>query len=498
MTIWQLPSMLLVVISSVSTHPHHLFEYDELSQYVDSHQEEYVQTLRDWVAVESDSSDVLRRPDCQRMMDMTAEKLQAMGGKVELVDIGVQELPDGKTVALPKVVTAQFGSDPSKQTVCVYGHVDVQPAKLEDGWATEPYNLTDINGNLYGRGASDNKAPVLAWIHTVEAYQALSIDLPVNVKFIIEGMEETGSNGLDAMIVAQKDTFFSDVDYIIISDCGWLSRRPALTYGTRGNCYFFAEVEGPKQDLHSGVYGGTVIEPMTDLIGILDTLISPSGKILIPGIREAVAPLSDEEWKMYQDIEFDIESFKSKIGVSQLMYSNKVDLLAHRWRYPTVTIHGIEGGFSGPGSKTVIPAKVIAKFSIRQVPNMDPAVVKKQVTDYLNSVFAKRKSPNKLKVTMIIGAKPWLADTKHPLYEAGKAAVKRVFNVEPDLIREGGTIPIAKTFEDVTGKSIIMMPIGGFDDGLHSQNEKMSRYNYIEGTKLFIAYLHEVAHLKKD
>ncbi|KAM9513209.1 cytosolic non-specific dipeptidase-like isoform 1-T8 [Salvelinus alpinus] len=498
MTIWQLPSMLLVVISSVSPHPHHLFEYDELSQYVDSHQEEYVQTLRDWVAVESDSSDVLRRPDCHRMMDMTAEKLQAMGGKVELVDIGVQELPDGKTVALPKVVTAQFGSDPSKQTVCVYGHVDVQPAKLEDGWATEPYNLTDIDGHLYGRGASDNKAPVLAWIHTVEVYQALSIDLPVNVKFIIEGMEETGSNGLDAMIVAQKDTFFSDVDYIIISDCGWLSRRPALTYGTRGNCYFFAEVEGPKQDLHSGVYGGTVIEPMTDLIGILDTLISPSGKILIPGIREAVAPLSDEEWKMYQDIEFDIESFKSKIGVSQLMYSNKVDLLAHRWRYPTVTIHGIEGAFSGPGSKTVIPAKVIAKFSIRQVPNMDPAVVKKQVTDYLNSVFAKRKSPNKLKVTMIIGAKPWLADTKHPLYEAGKAAVKRVFDVEPDLIREGGTIPIAKTFEDVTGKSIIMMPIGGFDDGLHSQNEKMSRYNYIEGTKLFIAYLHEVAHLKKD
>ncbi|KAJ8005382.1 hypothetical protein DPEC_G00146040 [Dallia pectoralis] len=498
MTIWQLPSMLLVITSGVISHPHALFQYDELSQYVDSHQEEYVQTLRDWVAVESDSSDVSRRPDCQRMMNMTAEKLRAMGGNVELVDIGVQQLSNGQTVALPKVVTAQFGSDPNKKTVCVYGHVDVQPAKLEDGWATEPYNLTDINGNLYGRGASDNKAPVLAWIHTVEAYQALTIDLPVNVKFIIEGMEETGSNGLDAMIMVQKDTFFSDVDYIIISDCGWLSRRPALTYGTRGNCYFSAEVEGPKQDLHSGVYGGTVIEPMTDLIGILDTLISPSGTILIPGIREAVAPLSDDEWKMYQDIEFDIESFKSKIGVSQLMYSNKVDLLAHRWRYPTVSIHGIEGAFSAPGTKTVIPAKVIAKFSIRQVPNMDPAEVKKQVTDYLNSVFAKRKSPNKLKVTMLIGAKPWLADTKHPLYQAGKAAVKRVFNVEADLIREGGTIPVAKTFEDVTGKSIIMLPIGGFDDGLHSQNEKMSRYNYIEGTKLFIAYLHEVSHLGKE
>ncbi|XP_037639534.1 cytosolic non-specific dipeptidase isoform X2 [Sebastes umbrosus] len=486
-----LPSILLV-ISTV-----HAFQYSELAQYIDIHQEEYVEVLRDWVAIESDSSNVLRRPDLHRMMEIVAQKLRLMGGTVELVDIGMQELPDGQTLALPKVVTAQFGSDPTKSTVCVYGHVDVQPAKLEDGWATDPYNLTDINGNLYGRGASDNKAPVLAWIHAVGAYQALNMELPVNVKFVIEGMEETGSNGLDAMILAQRDSFFSDVDYIIISDCGWLSRRPALTYGTRGNCYFFAEVEGPKQDLHSGGYGGTVIEPMTDLIGILDTLISPSGKILIPGIREAVAPLSDEEWKMYQDIEFDIENYKNKTGVDQLMYSNKVDLLAHMWRYPTVTIHGIEGAFSDPGTKTVIPAKVTAKFSIRQVPDMDPAMVKKQVTDYLHSVFAKRKSPNKLKVTMVIGAKPWLADPQHALYEAGKLAVKRVFDTDPDLIREGGTIPIARTFQDVTGKSIIMMPIGGFDDGLHSQNEKMSRYNYFEGTKLFISYLHEVSQIKK-
>ncbi|XP_026149562.1 cytosolic non-specific dipeptidase isoform X2 [Mastacembelus armatus] len=486
-----LPSILLVISTA------HAFQYSELVQYVDSHQEEYVEALREWVAIESDSSNVLKRPDLHRMMETTAQKLRQMGGTVELVDIGEQELPGGIMLTLPKVVTARFGNDPSKHTVCVYGHVDIQPAKLEDGWATDPYNLTDINGNLYGRGASDNKAPVLAWIHAVEAYQALNMELPVNVKFVIEGMEETGSNGLDTMIMTQKDTFFSDVDYIIISDCGWLSRQPALTYGTRGNCYFLAEVEGPKQDLHSGAYGGTVIEPMTDLIGILDTLISPNGKILIPGIREAVAPLSDEEWKMYQDIQFDIDNYKKKIGVSQLMYSNKVDLLAHMWRYPTVSIHGIEGAFSDPGTKTVIPSKVTAKFSIRQVPNMDPAMVKRQVSDYLHSVFAKRKSPNKLKVTMVIGAKPWLADPQHPLYEAGKTAVKRVFGMDPDLIREGATIPIARMFQDVTGKGIIMLPIGAFDDGPHSQNEKMSQYNYIEGTKLFITFLHEVAQINK-
>ncbi|XP_027017134.2 beta-Ala-His dipeptidase isoform X3 [Tachysurus fulvidraco] len=474
------------------------FRFKDLTDYVDKHQDEYVQALRDWVSIESDSSDVSKRAELQRMMGVVEEKLRSMKGKVDVMDIGTQMLADGSFIPLPKVVTAVFGADENKTTVCVYGHVDVQPAKKEDGWATDPYNLTEINGNLYGRGASDNKAPVLAWIHAVEAYKALNMELPVNVKFLIEGMEETGSDGLDVLVEAQRDEFFSDVDVIIISDCSWQSARPALTYGTRGNCYFFAQVEGPKQDLHSGVDGGAVIEPMTDLIAILNTLISASGQILIPGVTDAVANFTEQEKKIYEEVDFDLETYKSTIGVDSLMYDNKVDLLAHLWRFPTVSIHGIEGAFSGPGTKTVIPAKVTAKFSIRQVPNMEPALVEKQVTDHLHAVFSQRKSPNKLKVKMIIGAKPWLADPKHALYEAGKRAVKRVFRVEPELIREGGTIPIARTFQDVTKKDIIMLPIGGFDDGLHSQNEKISRYNYIEGTKLFMVYLHEVSQIQKN
>ncbi|KAK3541103.1 hypothetical protein QTP86_014140 [Hemibagrus guttatus] len=474
------------------------FRFKDLTDYVDKHQDQYVQALRIWVSIESDSSDVTKRAELNRMMGVVEEKLQGMKGKVDVMDVGTQTLVDGSVVPLPKVVTAVFGDDENKHTVCVYGHVDVQPARREDGWATDPYNLTEINGNLYGRGASDNKAPVLAWIHAVEAYKALNMELPVNVKFLIEGMEETGSDGLGALVEAQREEFFSDVGSIIISDCSWKTSRPALTYGTRGNCYFSAQVEGPRQDLHSGMDGGAVIEPMTDLIAILNTLISASGQILIPGITDAVANFTEEERKIYEEVDFDLDTYKNTIGVDGLMYDNKVDLLAHLWRFPTVSIHGIEGAFSAPGTKTVIPAKVTAKFSIRQVPDMEPAVVEKQVTDHLHTVFQQRKSPNKLKVKMIIGAKPWLADPKHALYEAGKRAVKRVFSVEPELIREGGTIPIARTFQDVTKKDIIMLPIGGFDDGFHSQNEKISRYNYIEGTKLFIAYLHEVSHIQKN
>uniref|UniRef100_A0A8C4TKN9 Carnosine dipeptidase 1 n=1 Tax=Erpetoichthys calabaricus TaxID=27687 RepID=A0A8C4TKN9_ERPCA len=403
----------------------------------------------------------------------------------------------GQIIPLPSLVTAKFGSDASKPTVCVYGHVDVQPALKEDGWSTDPYNLTEIDGKLYGRGASDNKAPVLAWLHAVEAYLAVHKELPVNVKYFIEGMEEVGSTGLDEMVEKLKDSFFGDVDYIIVSDCGWLSTKPAVTYGTRGNCYFLAEVKGPKLDLHSGVYGGTVIEPMTDLIGLLDALIDARGRILIPGINEAVAPLTEEEKKMYEETEFDLEKYKNKIGVERLMYDTKVDILSHRWRYPTLSIHGIEGAFSASGTKTVIPARVVAKFSIRQVPNMDPKIVETQVTDYLNSMFALRNSPNTLKISMVIGAKPWLADFKDPIYVAAERAIQRVFGLKPDRIREGGSIPVARTLQDVTGKKIIMLPIGGYDDGLHSQNEKMNRYNYIEGTKLFAAYLQEVSQLKR-
>ncbi|RXM96052.1 Cytosolic non-specific dipeptidase, partial [Acipenser ruthenus] len=349
--------------------------------------------LKEWVAIPSDSSDPQAWDKIVRMLNVTADKIKTLGGNVELADLGSQKMSNGQSVHLPPVILAELKKDPKKPTLCIYGHVDVQPAKKEDGWTTDPYTLTEINGNLYGRGASDNKGPVLAWLHAVEAYQSLKQELPVNIKFIIEGMEEAGSNGLDTLTEQRNMTFFSDVDYIVISDNIWISKKPALTYGTRGNCYFFVEEE----------------------------------------------------------------------------------ILQHRWRYPSLSIHGIEGAFFETGTKTVIPRKVTGKFSIRLVPNMDPSEVEKQVTEYLHKVFAERNSPNQLKVTMPISAKPWLADVSDPQFVAGRRAVQTVFGVDPDLICEGSTIPIARNFQDVTGKSIMMLPIGGADDGEHSQNEKMSR-----------------------
>ncbi|KAM4705931.1 beta-Ala-His dipeptidase-like [Rhinophrynus dorsalis] len=464
---------------------------DELFQYIDDHQDTFIQRLKEWVAIESDSSDPMKRDLVDNMMQVTKDFIVKLGGTVEMAELGEQELSSGQKIPLPPVILAEIGNDKNKPTVCFYGHMDVQPAKKTDGWLTEPYTLVEKDGNLYGRGTSDDKGQVLALLHAVES--VITIGLPVNVKLFIEGMEEVGSNGLDKLVEEKKDTFFSNVDYIVVTDTPWLSKKPGITYGARGNCYFTIEVQGARRDLHSGGFGGTVHEAMSDLIFLLNSLADAKGHILVPGIYDAVAPLTEDEKELYKNLEFNLDELQADTGFKQFLYDTKEELLMHRWRYPSLSIHGIEGAFSGTGTKTVIPAKVIGKFSIRQVPNMDPSVVEKQVTDYLESKFAERKSPNKIKVTMVIGAKPWLANMTEPQYLAARKAVKRVFNVDADMIRAGGTIPIAKNFEEVIRKSVMLLGIGGPDDAPHGQNEKMSKYNYIEGTKLYAAFLQELA-----
>uniref|UniRef100_A0A8C5M6S0 Peptidase M20 dimerisation domain-containing protein n=1 Tax=Leptobrachium leishanense TaxID=445787 RepID=A0A8C5M6S0_9ANUR len=396
---------------------------DDIFKYIDDHKDEFVQRLTDWVAIESDSSDPTKRDQVNNMMEITKDFIIKLGGKVEMAELGEQVHPSGMKIPLPPVILAEIGNDPNKPTVCFYGHVDVQSAKKEDGWLTEPYTVVDKDGNLYGRGTSDDKGQILALLHAVEAGN--TIGLPVNVKFLIEGMEEVGSNGLDTLVEEKKDTFFANVDYIVVTDTPWLSKRPGITYGARGNCYFLLEVKGARRDLHSGGFGGTVYEAMNDLIYLLDTLADVKGHINIPGIYNDVAPLSEKEINLYKGLEFDLDDLEADTGIKQFLHNTKEELLLYRWRYPSLSIHGIEGAFSGPGSKTVIPASVIGKFSIRQVPNMNPSVVEKQVKSYLEIKFAERKSPNVMNVSMIIGAKPWLADMNGPQYLAARRAVKR-------------------------------------------------------------------------
>jgi len=427
------------------------------------------------------------------MGEFLAGELKALGAHVELRQLGKQ--PQKEHLDLPPVVFGRYGNDSKKRTILVYGHYDVQPALKEDGWATEPFKLTiDEKGRMFGRGSTDDKGPVLGWVNAIEAHQKAGLDFPVNLLMCFEGMEEYGSEGLDDLINAEAKKFFKDADAVCISDNYWLgTEKPCLTYGLRGCNYYSLEISGPGQDLHSGVFGGTAHEPMTDLVKVMASLVDVNGNILIPGIGDLVAPLTDEEKALYGPIAFTMDNLYESLGSKTSIHEDKEHTLMGRWRYPSLSLHGIEGAFSAPGAKTVIPAKVVGKFSIRTVPNMEPEAVTKLVEDHVNKVFKSLNSKNTCHVSLQHSGKWWVASPKHWNFTAAGKAVEHVWGVKPDLTREGGSIPVTLTFEQATGKNVLLLPMGSSTDAAHSINEKLDRRNYIEGVKLLGTYLHYVA-----
>ncbi|KAJ7784918.1 CNDP dipeptidase [Mycena maculata] len=507
--------------------------------------ERFINRLRDAVKIDSISGEPARR---QRVIDMGEwlnQRLTDLGVTTELRDLGYEAgvFVDNVPVKLPPVILGRIGDDKNKKTVLIYGHYDVQPAAKEDGWITEPFEL-DVKadhkpgekydaekryGQMIGRGSSDDKGPILGWLNVLEAHNPTpqkpdeakpkadpewpTIPLPVNLRFCFEGMEESGSEGLDALIqkeANQEVGWFKGVDCVCISDNYWLgTTTPALTYGLRGLAYFKITVSGPARDLHSGVFGRAVHEPMTDLISLMSRLVDPAGNILVPGV-DNVGPASTDELDIYEKLDYGLEDIKAAVGANIALSADRVQVMMGRMRMPSLSLHGIEGAFSGPGAKTVIPASVSGKFSIRLVPEQ----IKKQtpeeiaakkpaeklvdtvtalVTAYLESEFAKLGSKNRLTIEMLHGGEPWLEDPKHWSYAAAKKATEDEYGRPPDLTREGGSIPVTLTFAQSLEKNVLLLPMGRGDDGAHSTNEKLDKTNFVKGTKLFARYLYEIA-----
>ena len=384
--------------------------------------------------------------DCQ-MGQFLASELEALGAEVHQRLLGKQ--PGKEHLELPPVVIARYGNDKTKRTILVYGHYDVQPALKDDGWATEPFKLTiDDKGRMYGRGSTDDKGPVLGWLNVIETHQKASVDLPVNLLMCFEGMEEYGSEGLDDFIEAESKKFFKDADAVCISDNYWLgTEKPCLTYGLRGCNYYSITVSGPGQDLHSGVFGGTAYEPMTDLVKVLGTLVDNDGKIRVSGLDDLVAPMTEDEKSLYGDISYTMDNLYESLGSKTAIFEDKQKTLMARWRYPSLSVHGVEGAFSAPGAKTVIPARVIGKFSIRTVPNMEIEEVNKLVYKYVKEEFAKLKSKNTLDVSLQHAGKWWVASPKNWNFTAASKAVERVFGVKPDFTREGGRYAVSNPLQ---------------------------------------------------
>ncbi|CAG7850464.1 Cys-Gly metallodipeptidase dug1; AltName: Full=GSH degradosomal complex subunit DUG1 [Serendipita indica DSM 11827] len=485
----------------------------QFTEYIDKNADKFIDRLAKAVAIPSVSGDASYRKHVFEMADFLKSELEALGVKVKLVPLGKQVL-DGQEIDLPPAILGEIGNDKSKKTVGLYAHYDVQPpsshsklidkpqALLSDGWDTDPFVLKvdEKTGRLIGRGSSDDKGPLLGWINVLEAHVKQGIELPVNLKFCLEGkfhrMEESGSEGLDDLINSEvgPGKFFDGVDCVCISDNYWLNTRtPCLTYGLRGICYYKINVSGPAKDLHSGVFGRMVHEPMTDLIHIMSKLVTPQGDILVPGINELVAPLTEEERKRYESLDYSIDDVHSSAGAEIAVSSSISEVLMNRMRYPSLSLHGIEGAFYAAGAKTVIPARVAGKFSIRLVPDMLPVDVDRLVTEYIKSIFNQLNSKNKLEVESLHGGKPWVADPNHWNYVAAAKATETVYGRKPDLTREGGSIPVTLTFAEALGVNVLLLPMGRGDDGAHSTNEKLDRSNYIKGTKLLGTYLWEVS-----
>lgn len=471
-------------------------DFTALFKKIDELKPQFIDRLRQAVEIPGVSGDESLRPQVVKAAHFLKSELESLGADdIQLVELGTQPPPVADaTIQLPPVVLSRFGSDPAKKTVLVYGHYDVQPAALEDGWNTDPFKLVERDGVLYGRGSSDDKGPVMGWLNSIQAHRELGLELPVNLVTCFEGMEESGSLGLDGLIAKEATGYFKGVDAVAISDNYWLgTTKPVLTYGLRGCNYYQVTVKGPSADLHSGLFGGIVAEPMTDLVKILGTLVDTKGKILIKGIEEQVKKLTEEEDKLYDAIDFDVSVLNQATGSNTALYQDKKSILQHRWRFPSLSIHGIEGAFSGPGAKTVIPADVKGKFSVRTVPDISSERLTEVIKEHIDKQFKILDSPNTCEVELIHDGDYWLSDPFNENFTAARKATKAVWNVEPDLTREGGSIPITLTFEQELKTSVLLLPVGRGDDGAHSTNEKLDISNYIEGTKTLSAYLHYYA-----
>ncbi|AAS53623.1 AFR252Cp [Eremothecium gossypii ATCC 10895] len=470
-------------------------DFAPLFEKIDELKPRYLERLSKAIGIPAVSGDESMRAHVVRKADFLAAELERLGfTDVEKRELGPQPAPvQTPGLKLPPVLLARYGQDAAKKTVLVYAHYDVQPANKDDGWATEPFEfyLDEKNGVMRGRGVTDDTGPLTGWLNVVEAFQEAGIELPVNLVVCFEGMEESGSIGLEELIEQEKDKYFAGVDAVCISDNYWLgTKKPVLTYGLRGVNYYQVAIEGPAADLHSGLFGGAVAEPMTDLVKVLNTLVDSQGRILIEGVDEMVAPVTDAERALYDKIDYSLEEFNQAVGANISLYEDKRDILMHRWRYPSLSLHGVEGAFYGAGEKTVIPAKVIGKFSIRTVPDMDSDKLNKLVMDHCRKAFEKLGSPNKCTPEVLHCGAYWLSNPFNASFSAASKAIKAVYNVEPDFTREGGSIPITLFFEEKLKTDVLLLPMGRGDDGAHSINEKLDLSNYFGGMKTMAAYLY--------
>jgi acetylornithine deacetylase/succinyl-diaminopimelate desuccinylase-like protein len=435
--------------------------------------------LFELLAIPSVSALPEHRADCRRAAEWVVERLERQGMRVELAEV----VPDGQ----PVVMAEWLGHD-GGPTLTIYGHYDVQPPDPLEEWTSPPFQPTVRDGYVYARGADDNKGQFLASIKALEHWFAGGRP-PLNVRFLVEGEEEVSGRSLPDYVRANAGSLRTD--YLLIADGSFAAPGlPQLVTGLRGLLYTEIEVTGPRVDLHSGMFGGVAPNPFNSLAHILAGLKDREGRIHIPRFYDDVQAPSRQEVEDWARLGLDEEELKLLIGADVLPGEPGHSMLERRWARPTLDVHGVMGGFTGTGSKTVIPARARAKVSMRLVPNQEPA----RVLEGLREAVRELATPGtRAEVTELNSAEPVLIDATHPGIEAASKAFAAGYGRAPVLVREGGSVPVTVDFQQVLGTHLIVTGFGLPDDSLHSPNERMSLDQYHRGTETVIHLMNGLA-----
>jgi acetylornithine deacetylase/succinyl-diaminopimelate desuccinylase-like protein len=444
-----------------------------VQSYIQSNQDRFLSELFELLRIPSVSADSRHKGDVRKAAEYVAQKLTEAGAdSVQLMETKGHPIVFGEKIV-----------DAAKPTVLVYGHYDVQPPDPLDLWKTPPFEPTVRDGKIYARGACDDKGQFYMHIKAFEIMMKQKL-LSCNVKFMIEGEEEVGSDNLGTFVKENKAKLKADV--ILISDTSLISLdQPSITAGLRGLSYMEVEVTGPNRDLHSGVYGGAVANPANVLSKMIASLHDENGRVTIPGFYDQVVELSPTDREALNKASFDLNEYKKELGIEEIQGEKGYTTLERTGTRPTLDVNGIWGGYTGEGAKTVLPSKASAKISMRLVPNQRPDEITALFTKHFLSIAP---TSVKVKVTAHHGGEPAVTPTDSKAFKAAASAFEEVWGKTPIPTRDGGSIPIVALFKKELGLDTVLMGFGLDTDALHSPNEHYGIKNFLIGIETIVAF----------
>lgn len=439
---------------------------NQIAEYIEKNKQRFLDELFELLRIPSVSADPKHKKDMSLCAEALRKKLEAAGAdKTEVCPTAGHPVVYGEKII-----------DKNLPTVIIYGHYDVQPAEPLDLWHTKPFEPEIRDGNIFGRGSSDDKGQLFMHVKAFE-FMMRTKSLPCNVKFMLEGEEEVGSMHLGDFIRQNKARLSGDV--FLISDTSVIANdTPSITVGLRGLSFMEVELTGPNKDLHSGVYGGAVANPANILCGMISSLIDEEGKITIPGFYDDVAELTMVERTEMAKAPFDLIRFKKELEVAEVSGEKGYSTPERSSTRPTLDVNGIWSGYTGEGAKTVLPSKAYAKISMRLVPHQEPQKIADLFTRHFKAIAPKSVS---VKVTYLHGGDPVVTASDSPVYLAASKAMEMSFGKKPIPVRGGGSIPIVALFKKELGLDSILMGFGLDSDDIHSPNEKFGVFNFLKG-----------------